>query len=135
MGYRCLVVEDYVDFVDGQQFMCFFSKQWLVRCWVNNNGFQYFIVDVVFCVLLVDQYQYGVFQSGFGNCYGVGQRVQNIDFDVGGCSGSGDCGNGRSEQQFFYYMYFFGGIFVVCQKCCFWDKKDWWCFLKVLLIC
>ena len=80
-GHGCPVAKDHIHIMHGQQLARFFCKQRPVRGRIHNHRFELFAQQATFGVLLVDQHQHGVFQCGFRDGHGAGQRVQHAHFD------------------------------------------------------
>ncbi len=87
--------EDGVHAVLFQQFTGTFGEQRPVGGRVNDNGFELFTEQAAFLVLLFDQHQHGVFQGGFRDSHGAGQRMQHADLDgfLGLCA---ECAKGHA---------------------------------------
>ncbi len=82
------------DLVLGDQLARLFGEQRPVGGRIDHHGFELLAEQAALLVLLVDQHQHRVFQRGFADRHGAGQRMQNADLD--GVLGLGRLNGGRS---------------------------------------
>ena len=105
------VAENHIHVVNGQQFTCLFRKERPVGRRVDHNGFDFTAQQTALCVLLCDQHQHGVFESGFRNGHRAREGVQHANLDrvstfgqSGACTCDQSSGGKCGQHDFFKHL-------------------------------